>query len=469
MIQRRLRRARVVLGRPGIAGTGITQSEKTALMTDVARVKARAISVADYGAKGDNTTDDTTAIRAAIAAWLTALRGGGAGGNATLLFPPGRYRITDTITIQQPASGAILLDGGAIEGFGATLRLQHTTKTTALEIKTEGSGNGWRGLTLSGLLVESGDVAFLAGTDAEKIYNLSLIGGGVEKGKVTPLLFRGPVFEVVLAAPVLAYDPARTPAAQVQSCISIIQHPTLGGQPSSFDLAYVTTRGGYHGLYDGGNADVKVHGGTYLQTQREGLWIKSSGFSLVKGVHVENCWLVANATTASSERAAVFLEGSGAIEALYTISNHGASVSPYTGSSRQNYAVWCYAYATDAPGNVVAGRVLINGITHQNTNVGYQDVRVAGGAAGSVVEMHGAGGQVLSPITNGRLLTSGQIGPGQPAMDLYGGGIQLAESAEPALPTPDRAVLFLRDNGSGKTQLCVKYASGAVSVIHTQP
>jgi archaellum biogenesis ATPase FlaH len=30
-------------------------------------------------------------------------------------------------------------------------------------------------------------------------------------------------------------------------------------------------------------------------------------------------------------------------------------------------------------------------------------------------------------------------------------------------------VLFAKDNGSGKTQLCVRFSSGAVQVIATQP
>ena len=34
---------------------------------------------------------------------------------------------------------------------------------------------------------------------------------------------------------------------------------------------------------------------------------------------------------------------------------------------------------------------------------------------------------------------------------------------------PRRARLYLKDNGSGKTQLCIRFNSGAVQVIATQP
>jgi hypothetical protein len=42
-------------------------------------------------------------------------------------------------------------------------------------------------------------------------------------------------------------------------------------------------------------------------------------------------------------------------------------------------------------------------------------------------------------------------------------------SADPAAPATNKARLFMRDNGSGKTQFCVRFATGAVQVIATQP
>ena len=40
---------------------------------------------------------------------------------------------------------------------------------------------------------------------------------------------------------------------------------------------------------------------------------------------------------------------------------------------------------------------------------------------------------------------------------------------EPAAPTTGRGRVFLRDTGSGKTQLCVKFATGPVQVLATEP
>jgi hypothetical protein len=51
------------------------------------------------------------------------------------------------------------------------------------------------------------------------------------------------------------------------------------------------------------------------------------------------------------------------------------------------------------------------------------------------------------------------------AADAY----RMAEIADPAAPAVNNAVLYTRDNGAGKTQLCVRFNTGAIQVISTQP
>jgi hypothetical protein len=46
---------------------------------------------------------------------------------------------------------------------------------------------------------------------------------------------------------------------------------------------------------------------------------------------------------------------------------------------------------------------------------------------------------------------------------------ELVEIATPSVPGSNHARLFVRDNGSGKTQLCVRFHTGAVKVLATQP
>ena len=46
---------------------------------------------------------------------------------------------------------------------------------------------------------------------------------------------------------------------------------------------------------------------------------------------------------------------------------------------------------------------------------------------------------------------------------------EMKEISTPAAPGANKVRLFARDNGSGKTQLCVRFPTGAVQVIKTQP
>lgn len=71
------------------------------------------INVKAYSAKGDGVTDDTAAITAAVTAWMAVANGG------ELFFPPGQYKITDTLTI-----GAI--QGKTIRGAGRSSGLLMT-------------------------------------------------------------------------------------------------------------------------------------------------------------------------------------------------------------------------------------------------------------------------------------------------------------------------------------------------------
>jgi hypothetical protein len=46
--------------------------------------------------------------------------------------------------------------------------------------------------------------------------------------------------------------------------------------------------------------------------------------------------------------------------------------------------------------------------------------------------------------------------------------LELAEHSNPVAPPSNRARLYVRDNGSGKTQLCVRFHNGVIRVIATQ-
>ena len=45
----------------------------------------------------------------------------------------------------------------------------------------------------------------------------------------------------------------------------------------------------------------------------------------------------------------------------------------------------------------------------------------------------------------------------------------MTEITAPSAPGANKARLFLKDNGSGKTQLCVRFNTGVIQVLATQP
>jgi hypothetical protein len=48
-------------------------------------------------------------------------------------------------------------------------------------------------------------------------------------------------------------------------------------------------------------------------------------------------------------------------------------------------------------------------------------------------------------------------------------GVTFDAQSDPAAPAANDATLYARDNGAGKTQLCVRFPTGAVQVIATEP
>jgi hypothetical protein len=73
----------------------------------------------------------------------------------------------------------------------------------------------------------------------------------------------------------------------------------------------------------------------------------------------------------------------------------------------------------------------------------------------------------------------GYLGWGSSNVNLYlensahfevnGGAIQLPEMSEPSAPSANYGRLYVKDNGSGKSQACVRFASGASQCFATEP
>jgi len=103
------------------SGTGATARTATAKMGDV-------VSVKDYGATGNGTTDDTSAIQATITAVVAA-------GGGTVYFPPGSYKISSTIAVGDNSN--VILAGA---GPGSSILFPTTSVTTAVSFGTSTGG-----------------------------------------------------------------------------------------------------------------------------------------------------------------------------------------------------------------------------------------------------------------------------------------------------------------------------------------
>lgn len=90
-----------------------------------------------------------------------------------------------------------------------------------------------------------------------------------------------------------------------------------------------------------------------------------------------------------------------------------------------------------------------------------------GRIAGVAVTGTPSGGQVLTALSSA---VAGWQEPFAALLAGAGGVIDMAEqSPAPTIPAPNRARVYARDNGSGKTQLVVQFPTGAVQVLATEP
>ena len=96
-------------------------------------------NVKAYGATGNGSTDDTTAILAAVSA---------AGAGGVILFPPGNYSVSSQVHITANYQ--------VIYGYGATLKCNQSSATDCFMIGTTGSPTATDGVTVYGLHLAPG-------------------------------------------------------------------------------------------------------------------------------------------------------------------------------------------------------------------------------------------------------------------------------------------------------------------------
>lgn len=131
------------------------------------------------------------------------------------------------------------------------------------------------------------------------------------------------------------------------------------------------------------------------------------------------------------------------------------------------------AFQVSAAGNVTIGDATLDTALlrlHTSTDQLALEVRVDSGQTAKLMQAVTGSTTVLDLDKNGVLRLLGA----NASLDIRGttgsGFIQLGEqSIDPSAPAADKGVVFMRDNGSGKTQFCARFPTGAVQVLATEP
>jgi hypothetical protein len=161
---------------------------------------------------------------------------------------------------------------------------------------------------------------------------------------------------------------------------------------------------------------------------------------------------------------------------LATTDNMTIGSSPWTNGARQlsiqNQHVGTSAVARLLLGNgndSAAGHLSLYGSGFTTSGIEFQDgmllvssrgggLNLAATHASGPIRLYTGGNTLRWSIDSSGVLTGGA--------DVY---VKMVEIADPAAPAANSGVIYMRDNGSGKTQFVARFPSGAVQPIATEP
>ena len=131
----------------GSSLVGFVQSGAGAVATTAQAKLRETVSVKDFGAKGDETSDDTASINAANTYAASRTYGG------TVYFPNGRYRTTSAINVPANVSWEAESPGwyyDASHTSGVLICPQHSGNTVNIVTSNNGMGQYFRGIGIRG-------------------------------------------------------------------------------------------------------------------------------------------------------------------------------------------------------------------------------------------------------------------------------------------------------------------------------
>lgn len=449
-------------------------------------------------AKLDNVTDDTAAINTAVG--LLPAAGG------KIFGPPGKALTSGPINLNRSsiefegaAAGSGTADGFSIRNIATDGThvinvvpvADYRRRVAIRNLRIDGVAGGGRGVNLVGVVNSEVENVEVVATGGHGVYIETSFATTLRRVLSAQMRAGFNAFHVVPAG-----------------CTTLVLDTCRAGNGS-------TTSDGLHVASSTGRlASLRVEGGSY-ESSRHGLHLNAcNGLYIGSGIHFEaniaGDIRLGTAADANSECGGVALEGifangSGvcpyfilfdyvrrvAGQGLYTAGHTGAAIRAGAtfpayfrldglsgGSETTLFDAACLEqiarftddgqqlgpYGTEALPALAFGADPDTGMWRSAANelawsvgaVAYMKLSASRLSLGTDLRPSGAG--VLDLGGNPLRWRS-----------LYNQFLYGVEVADPAAPSADQGVVYFRDNGAGKTQLCVRFATGAVQVIATEP
>lgn len=447
---------------PGIGETGWGEEVNDAL----AQLASLSVNVkaAPYGAIGDGLADDTAAIQAAIDAAQLIKGPAIAGRNymgATVYFPSGVYLISSPLVVTPGVAGqnfgAINLIGAGFQATWIKWKTGVAAPTSMIRMSLAGSGganNGglWRGFQLHGNSIAPRGIWT---TDiSEMIFeSIAFTSFGAGSGNDAQLYMDGVASGCLL-------NTIRSCRFNGGANKGLYLHSSHGNTVISNEFAYtpggsVKTNGGDANYFAFNDFEGLTVDGTYsLEINTSRTTIAHNRFEDITASRpAARCIYVTGGTSNVTIMGNDFNEvGSGGAPAYAIELGNACSEVLIMGNMYTNPSGVCNVKV----GNTCSGIQVFNELNASAPSGHVEDNTVA---PGSVVQ----GFNKTFPYGFDRLSVNSASIPTQ-------GAILMKERASDAsAPTTDEGQLYLKDNGAGKTQLCIRFNTGAVQVIATQP
>jgi hypothetical protein len=145
------------------------------------------------------------------------------------------------------------------------------------------------------------------------------------------------------------------------------------------------------------------------------------------------------------------------VDDVKSITITGDNINYSLAGNTQNYGDTLRLLGTsDVTASDTSGALVLGQVGATNMGLDTNEIQARNNGAAAALFINTVGGTV-------------SIGDTTHPIEILDGFIQGIEVSDPAAPSANKGRLYFRDNGSGKTQFCVRFPTGAIQVLSTEP